>query len=411
MVLKILFVTINYAPDLIGIPKYNGELAEWLAGQGHEVTVITTVPYYPEWKVKHGYKSWRWATETINGVTVIRVPTWIPAVPTGLSRLIHLASFGMASFVSAISQAVRMRPDVVVGIEPTLSAVPSVLLAAAVGRSKSWLHVQDFEVAAALALGMVKQGRMSRLAIKADIWLKRRFDLLSSISSNMVPRLIAITGDSRNVRLFQNWVECEKIYPMTTVPEFRTRLGFTEDHVVALYSGNMGNKQGLSIIAEAAHAATLSYPALRFVVCGEGPAKGPMQEATEGLDNITFLPLQPFDQFNNLLNSADIHLLPQRLAAADLVLPSKLTGMLASGRPTLACAEAGTALYEEVTDRGVCVEPENPAKFSDALISLAQSGDLRAQLGKAARERALSYWDKQAVMLTIEEEILELCCS
>lgn len=406
--LKILFVTINYAPDLIGIPKYNAELAEWLAEQGHEVTVITTVPYYPEWKVKHGYKSWRWTTETFNGVTVIRVPTWIPAVPTGLSRLIHLATFGMASFVSAISQAVRMRPDVVVGIEPTLSAVPSVLLAAAVGRSKSWLHVQDFEVAAALALGMVKQGRMSRWAIRADIWLKRRFDLLSSISSNMVPRLIATTGDSHNVRLFQNWVECEKIYPLTTVPEFRTRLGFTEDHVVALYSGNMGNKQGLSIIAEAAHAAARSYPALRFVVCGEGPAKRPMQEATAGLDNITFLPLQPFDQFNDLLNSADIHLLPQRLAAADLVLPSKLTGMLASGRPTLACAEAGTALYEEVTDRGVCVEPENPTKFSAALISLAQSRDLRVQLGKTARERALSYWDKKAVMQTIEEELLAL---
>lgn len=129
------------------------------------------------------------------------------------------------------------------------------------------------------------------------------------------------------------------------------------------------------------------------------------------MDNITFLPLQPFDQFNDLLNSADIHPLPQRLAAADLVLSSKLTGMLASGWPTLACAEAGTALYEKVTDRGVCVEPENPAKFSDALISLAQSRGLRVQLGKAARERALSYWDKKAVMLTIEEELLELCSS
>lgn len=409
--MKFLFVTINYTPDFIGIPKYNAELAEWLVERGHAVTVITTVPYYPEWEVKHGYKSWRWTMENLNGVKIIRVPTWIPKVPSGLSRLFHLASFGAASFLPAIWHSLRLRPDVVVGIEPTLSAAPSVLVSAAVGCSKSWLHVQDFEVAAALALGMVKQGRMSRLATRADVWLKRRFDLLSSISSNMVPRLIATTGDSRNVRLFQNWVECKKIYPMATVPEFRTRLGFTDDHVVALYSGNMGNKQGLSIIAEAAHAAARSYPALRFVVCGEGPAKRRMQEATVGLGNITFLPLQPFDQFNDLLNSADIHLLPQRLGAADLVLPSKLTGMLASGRPTLACAEAGTALYEEVTDRGVCVEPENPAKFTNALISLAQSRELRVQLGKAARERALSYWDKPAVMLTIEEELLELCCS
>ncbi|MBV1933177.1 MAG: glycosyltransferase, partial [Parvibaculaceae bacterium] len=176
-----------------------------------------------------------------------------------------------------------------------------------------------------------------------------------------------------------------------------------------LYSGNMGNKQGLSIIADAAQAAAQDYPLLKFIVCGDGPAKGPMQKATEGLDNITFLPLQPFSQFNDLLNSADIHLLPQKLAAADLVLPSKLTGMLASGRPTLACAEVGTALYEEMTGRGVCVEPENSVQFSEALISLAQSKDLRVKLGKAARERALAYWDKPAVMETIEEELLDLC--
>lgn len=99
--------------------------------------VITTVPYYPEWKVKHGYKSWRGTTETINGVAVIRVPTQGPCRANWLSRLIHLVSLGMASFVPAIPQAVRMRPDVVVGIEPTLSAVPSVLWAAAVGHSKS----------------------------------------------------------------------------------------------------------------------------------------------------------------------------------------------------------------------------------------------------------------------------------
>lgn len=408
MILKILFVTINYAPDLIGIPKYNAELAEWLAERGHSVTVITTVPYYPEWKVKHGYKSWKWTTEILNGVTVVRVPVWIPNAPTGLSRIFHLASFGITSFVSATFRAVRLKPDVVVGIEPTLSSVPSVLMAAMLGRSKSWLHVQDFEVAAALALGMVKSGRLSRFAIGADRWLKRRFDLLSSISSNMVPRLISTTGNSRNVRLFQNWVECDKIFPMDTVPKFRTQFGFSDEDVIALYSGNMGSKQGLSIIVDAAHAAAQSCPQLKFIVCGEGPAKAPMQKAAAELENITFLPLQPFNKFNDLLNSADIHLLPQRLAAGDLVLPSKLTGMLASGRPTLACAEQGTALYEEVTDRGVCVEPENPSQFSKALISLAANRSLRVQLGKAARSRAVSYWDKHAVMQAIEEEVIAL---
>lgn len=408
MTLKILFVTINYAPDFIGIPKYNTELAEWLVARGHSVTVITTVPYYPEWKVKHGYKSWRWSKEMVNGVEVIRTPTWIPRTPNGLSRILHLASFGLTSLASSLSHSLRRPCDIVVGIEPTLSASPAVLIAAAIGRSKSWLHVQDFEVAAALALGLVKAGFFARLAGQIDRYLKGRFDLLSSISNNMVQRLVTTTGHDENVRLFQNWVACDKIFPMTSVPQFRAQLGFTDEDVVALYSGNMGSKQGLNIIADAARKANEEYPLLKFVVCGEGPAKQPLQEATAGLTNITFLPLQPYHQFNDLLNTADIHLLPQRRAAGDLVLPSKLTGMLASGRPTLACAEIGTGLYEEVQGRGICVEPENSTQFSDALISLAHSEEQRAALGNAARQRASTYWDKETILQAIEKEMLAL---
>ena len=400
--LKILFVTTNYAPDLIGIPKYNTELAEWLAEQGHEVHVITTAPYYPEWKVKDGYQNWKWSREVINSVGVTRVPAWIPKNPKGLVRIAHLSSFGFTSFLSSCYQALAFKPDIVVGIEPTLFAAPSVLAVKLLSKAKAWLHVQDFELAAALATGLVKKGRASLFALAADRWVKKKFDFLSSISTNMVARLSATVRSETRTELIPNWVDCAQIFPVVKNNAFRAALPVSETDVVALYSGNMGNKQGLRIIMEAARLTEHKTPELKYVLCGTGSAKANLLELSKGLTNVFFMPLQPLEKLNELLSSADIHLLPQLAAAADLVLPSKLTGMLASGRPVLACAKHSTALYDEVKGRGICVEPENVTAFIEALEMLANSPLERAGLGAEGRSRALSHWDKEAIMVDLE---------
>jgi len=145
--------------------------------------------------------------------------------------------------------------------------------------------------------------------------------------------------------------------------------------VVALYSGNMGEKQGLEIVVEAARILESDAPNIRFVLCGEGAAKVRMQALAADLSNVLWLPLQPLARLNELLNFVDIHLLPQRADAADLVMPSKLTGMLASGRPVLATAHAGTELAGVVAGCGVVVEPGNVQAFVDALRQLAADGE------------------------------------
>src|ERR1700742_1765230 len=119
----------------------------------------------------------------------------------------------------------------------------------------------------------------------------------------------------------------------------------------------MGTKQGLEVLATAA----VSLAARRdlvFVFCGQGPAKERLTAVCGDLPNTRFIPLQPMDKLNELLNLADIHLLPQRADAADLVMPSKLSGMLASGRAVIAMAHEGTELFNTVEPRGVVVPPE-----------------------------------------------------
>jgi colanic acid biosynthesis glycosyl transferase WcaI len=154
----------------------------------------------------------------------------------------------------------------------------------------------------------------------------------------------------------------------------------------------MGAKQGIETLADAA-VALAARTDLTFVFCGSGAAKESLVARCSGLTNCVFLPLQPVDRLNELLNLADIHVLPQRGDAADLVMPSKLTGMFASGRATVAMARRGTALYEAVAPRGVVVPPDNVKALAAAITVLASDAERRTALGKAARnyaERALS---------------------
>ena len=127
--------------------------------------------------------------------------------------------------------------------------------------------------------------------------------------------------------------------------------------------------------------------------------------------NVQWIPLQPFARLNDLLNLADIHLLPQKADAADLVMPSKLTGMLASGRPVVATARHGTQLAQAVEGRGIVVEPGDASAFAEAIKKLAQDLGLREELGRNARDYAISELKKESILSRLEQELLVLAAA
>ncbi|MGO4154121.1 glycosyltransferase WbuB [Cupriavidus sp. YAF13] len=386
--MKILIYCLNYAPELTGIGKYTSEQAEWLVAQGHDVRVITAPPYYPEWRVQQGYKAWRYSREKHNGVVIHRVPIWVPRKPSGLKRLIHLASFAVSSFPILLSQA-NWHPDVVFVVEPPLFCSPATLLFGKLFRSKTWLHIQDFEVDAAFALGILRNTLLRNMISRGERWLLRRFDRVSTISHAMI-RLAESKGvESARLVHFPNWVDVNAISTQAN-HEYRNELNIPHNAVIALYSGNMGRKQGLEILAETAQLLK-DAKNIHFVFCGDGPGKVELENACSNLERIHFLPLQPKERLPSLLSSADIHLLPQRADAADLVMPSKLTGMLASGRPIVATAGEHTELAAVVKGRGVAVEPGNSSALAQAVLTLAGQDVLRADFGVAARKYAESF--------------------
>jgi colanic acid biosynthesis glycosyl transferase WcaI len=133
-----------------------------------------------------------------------------------------------------------------------------------------------------------------------------------------------------------------------------------------------------------------------------------LEESVKGLVNVTLLPLQPFGRLNDLLNSADVHLLPQRVGAADLVMPSRLTGMLASGRPVIAMADAGTQVASVVEGRGLVVPVEDQVALVVAVELLTENAELRCRLGKAARDYAVEHLAKEEVLQRFESDVKTL---
>ena len=402
--MKILLYGINYAPEQTGIGKYSGEMGAWLAARGHDVRVITAPPYYPEWKIGAGYSAWSYRTEKMGGVTVFRCPLWVPKKVTGSARIVHLASFALSSLPVAMRN-IFWRPDVVFTLEPPFFCAPAAVLTAACSGATSWLHVQDFEVDAALELGVLKLPGLKSLVLWMEKFITRRFRVRSTISKRMMERLEQKAGTSDGNVFFPNWVDVDAIYPLDRQSVFRDELGLSAETKVAVYSGNMGMKQGLEIVIEAARLLK-DRSDLKFIMCGAGAAYETLRKQAEGLENIIWMPLQPFEKLNDLLNLADLHLLPQRADAADLVMPSKLTGMLASGRPVLATALPGTQVYELVEKVGKVVPPTNEQAFAEAILELIDAPQGSKELGLNARRIAVEELAIGPILQKFEETLV-----
>lgn len=404
--MKILLYCLNYSPELTGIGKYTGEQARWFAARGHQVRVVTAPPYYPAWRVGAGYRAWQYRREQHDGVQVWRAPIWVPRQPSGLKRVLHLASFALSSLPCLLAQW-RWRPDVVMVVEPPLLCSPAALLLGRWTGAKTWLHVQDYEVDAAFALGLLKQPLLRRLAYALERHAMAGFDCVSTISEAML-RLARDKGaPAERTQLIPNWVDLRAIQPGRG-SLYRRRLGIPADATVALYSGNMGNKQGLEVLAEAARQLR-DRPDIWFVLCGDGAGRPTLEQACAGLGQVRFLPLQPASRFPALLAAADLHLLPQRADAADLVLPSKLAGMLASGRPVIATAHPGTELARLAARCGRVVAPGDGLALAAAIDGLAADPGTRDALGQAGRAWAERHLDRDAVLGRWEAAMQALC--
>ncbi len=249
----------------------------------------------------------------------------------------------------------------------------------------------------AFGMGLLKGKLLQRIALRMERWILRRFDTVSTISRRMLERLLMKGVALERTCYFPNWVDVSRIRALKPRGAYRAELGIDPAAIVVLFSGTLGGKQGLMMIPAAA-SLLVSRSDIVFVICGDGVMKPQLETATAGLPNVRLLPLQPSERLEELLCTADIHLMPQSPDAADLVLPSKLSGMLASGRPVVATSRTGTEIGEIVSRCGIVVSPQDSRGLAAAINKLADEPDTRRELGKRARHIAETDFERDATL-------------
>lgn len=405
---RILVLGINCLPELTGIGKYTGEMITWLAENGHETTMVTGFPYYPNWKVQKPYTGNGYKKEKAHGdnLTIYRCPLYVPSNPSGLKRLIHESVFFVSAGFVVFTLLFKKKQDIIFAIAPPFHLAILALFYRFFRGGRIVYHVQDLQIEAAKELNMLKPWMFNWL-FSIEYFILRKMNFVSTISEGMMARLAKKIP--KKIMFFPNWVDTESFHPLSDRKLLKLKWGYSQDDHIVLYSGSIGEKQGLDSLIRIADNLK-DNENIKFLICGTGPYKQELIRMTEEkmLKNIAFLPLQGYDVFNEFLNMADVHLVLQKANASDLVMPSKLTSILAVGGLALVTANPGTTLYDVIKahDMGVVIAAENEDMLGKAIVYISENDHERFRTN--ARKYAEQYLDKRNILPKMLTDITEV---
>ena len=399
---SILIIGINYFPEITGIGKYTAEMAEYLANiKGLEVTVITGNPYYPQWRIYDGYKN-KIKKEVVNGITVYRTPVYIPSKPRTMKRLLQDALFVLCTFLIMNFLLVKRRKFdyLFFPSPPFLTGFIGLYYRVFFRKAKLIYHIQDLQIDAANKLKMIEHKYFTKILFKLEEFILKNVDVVSTISEGMLTKIRAKTKKKINIILFPNWINNSDIFP-TTSHSIIKNYSWLENKKMILYSGAIGEKQGLEVLIDTANyfKANNEYC---FVIAGEGPYKEKISLYSQnfGLTNVYFLNLLPTVEFNEMLNAAFLHVVIQREAGNDLFLPSKLTNILGVGGCVIVSATEATSLYNIINNNqcGYIIPCSNLDNLSQSIIKLTEDNLLYEKLKLNAIAYANSHLKKTNVI-------------
>ncbi|WP_044637565.1 WcaI family glycosyltransferase [Siansivirga zeaxanthinifaciens] len=390
---RISIIGINYYPEDSAIGLYTTQKAEYLVNKGFDVTVITGFPYYPQWKISEEYKSKPYLLkEVINGVKVLRSKQYVPSNPTFSKRIIHLISFTFGNFINLFKLS---KPHVVIAIVPfTTSALLGWFLKIRYN-SKLWIHIQDFEFDAAIDSGLLKGNsiRIFKILMGLEKKILSKADVVSTISHGMMNKLKQKTKS--NTYYLTNWIDVslfdkpfESLHPYLNSNKFKI-----------LYSGNIGAKQDwnffIDFIKKLDH-----LDDIEVIIVGEGAEKATIVSALNQYSFIRHYNLVPFKDLPILLRSADVHVLFQKKDVIDTVMPSKLLGMMASGKPSIVTgnmkSEVATVLAE--SQGGFYFDGSSVTDIINCIVNLRENKQLTIDIGTNAKKYVKEKFSQQEVL-------------
>ncbi len=402
---RVLLLTPNFYPEKTGIGVSASDCAGFLCRLGHEVDVVTSVPYYPEWKVPEQYRGQLKYVDHINGSRVTRLARYVPENPSFAKRVAHELSF----MIHILVRCIFWRADLVICISPPLVLAFVMAVVFKLRRKSYWVYVQDIQPDAAIDLKMLRSRFLIQMLRAMELTTYRLAEKVLVLSEGMrknISRKLSRLGDGSEdkIAVIPLAVDVSELDVGSDIDrkatKFRQKHNLSSNYLV-VYSGNLGVKQDPCIIAECAKLMQNDRE-IFFAIVGDGAKRQELAELIERyqLTNIKLFPLVERSELADLLASADVLLAPQRKEIVDIFLPSKLISYLCSRRPVIASAleTSGAAQLLNEQSAGVVVEPEKPEAIVNAIRVLKQNPDLAISLGERGYQFVCQTFDNSAVL-------------
>ncbi len=387
---NITFISLNYAPEDSAIGLYSSQWVEFLESKGHNVTVVTAFPYYPQWEIYKDYKSKPlFYKESIGSTTLLRYRQYVPKTPTFFKRIVHLLDFTCGSFVNLFK---IKNCDLVIAVVPFTSSAFLGWIQKIRFNAKLWVHIQDFEFDAALQTGVSKRANpFFSILFKIESWIFNRATIGSTISHSMLDKLSQKTKHS--TFYLPNWIDQNTIDPLTAKEHDYTKSTKT----TLLYSGNIGDKQDWDSFIEFCN--DLDKNRYDVIIVGDGAKKDWVLENTKYSSNVKYYPPVPYNQLSDLLCSTDIHLLFQKPNLLDTVMPSKVLGMMASAKPSIIIGHKDSEINStfKTTDAGLFFEYYSKDVVKELDLLTSQDDRMKA-MGRNSRAYVLNHFSKDMIL-------------
>ncbi len=375
--------------EITGIGKYNGEMIDYLISNNMKVNSFSNAPFYPFWKKYEGYSNAFYSSCDKGKLFDVRSAVYIPESPGPIKKILSEISFFLTSSIALIINIKRIKKSslfIVVNPPFFLGVLP--LFLGKLTKTPILFHIQDLQIDAAKELNLLPVGLCKLLENFEKVILKAA-DVITTISHGMKYKIIR-KGISKEVLILPNWSSLDQIVPGDS-KWLHDYINVNHSKKLVVYSGNIGEKQGLEIVLNSARQLEKETD-IFFVILGAGLYINTLKEKASELKlkNLIISDLVPNNKLSNMLQSSFIQLVVQKSAGADSFLPSKLTNILAAGCASIITAAKGTSLYSLMAENhsAMLIKPDDSKQLSKAIIHLVNDPIEHKQMKLRARQWA-----------------------
>lgn len=406
--MHILFLSDNFPPETNAPATRLYEHAIHWIKAGHQITIITCAPNFPEGKLFAGYRNaWR-QVEMLDGMRVVRMKTYITANEGFIKRSLDYLSFMLMGFVGGLFEK---RPDLVVATSPQFFAAIGGWVLSVVKWRPFVFELRDLWPASIMAVGAMQKTFIIRILEHIEIFLYHRADAIIPVTHAFKKDLIDRGIDGNKIHVVINGVDLSRYVPQPRDTKIATEFNL-QDKFVAGYMGTHGMAHALPKVLEAAEL-LLDEPQIVFFFAGSGAERSKVEliVAEKKLHNVRLIPRQPKERMPQLWSLCNISIVPLRNTPVfSTVIPSKIFESMAMGVPILMSLPEGEATdMIKSTGSGICVPPENPRAMADALLMLAKQKEVWLDLRESGLAAAPQFSRGQlaATMISIFESVVK----